>query len=126
MPVEYVPGLAGVPAARSRVCKIDGQAGLLSYRGYDVAQLAEHSTFEEVAFLLLKGQLPSKNELENFIGELRNHRRLKFRIIDLLKTLPEDGHPMGRWSPPCRPSACSIRTRSWTPRSSGGAPRSAS
>jgi len=94
MPVEYVPGLAGVPAARSRVCKIDGQAGLLSYRGYDVTQLAEHSTFEEVAYLLLKGQLPTKQELDGFIGELRNHRRLKFRIIDLLKTLPEDGHPM--------------------------------
>lgn len=94
MPVEYVPGLAGVPAARSKVCKIDGQAGLLSYRGYDVAQLAEHSSFEEVAYLLLKGQLPTRSELEGFIGELRNHRRLKFRIIELLKTLPEDGHPM--------------------------------
>ena len=44
MPVEYVPGLAGVPAARSRVCKIDGQAGTLSYRGYNAADLAEHST----------------------------------------------------------------------------------
>jgi citrate synthase len=94
MPVEYVPGLAGVPAARSRVCKIDGQAGTLSYRGYDVTQLADHSSFEEVAYLLLKGQLPTKPELDGFIGELRNHRRLKFRIIELLKTLPEDGHPM--------------------------------
>ena len=94
MAIEYVPGLAGVPAARSRVCKIDGQAGTLSYRGYDVTQLAEHSSFEEVAYLLLKGQLPTRAELEGFIGELRNHRRLKFRIIELLKTLPEDGHPM--------------------------------
>jgi citrate synthase len=94
MAVEFVPGLAGVPAARSKVGLIDGQAGLLSYRGYDVKLLAEHSTFEEVACLLLKGQMPTRGELDGFIAELRNHRRLKFRIIELLKTLPEDGHPM--------------------------------
>ena len=76
MPVEYVAGLAGVPAARSRVCKVDGQAGVLSYRGYNVADLAAQSTFEEVAYLLLKGQLPTRGELDGFIGELRNHRRL--------------------------------------------------
>src|SRR5690606_5970772 len=94
MTAEYVPGLAGVPAARSKVCLIDGQAGLLSYRGYDVTTLAENSTFEEVAYLLLKGQMPTRSELDGFIGELRSHRQLKFRIIDLIKTLPESGHPM--------------------------------
>ena len=94
MTVEYVPGLAGVPAARSTICLIDGKAGLLSYRGYDVHQLAEHSNYEEVAYLLLKGSLPSKTQLDEFVGELRNHRRLKFRIIEMLKTLPDSGHPM--------------------------------
>lgn len=94
MSLEYVPGLAGVPAARSKICRIDGQAGVLSYRGYDIATLAENSTYEEVAYLLLRGHLPSKSELDEFISELRNHRRLKFRIVDLLKTLPETGHPM--------------------------------
>jgi citrate synthase len=94
MTAEYIPGLADVPVARSKVCEIDGQVGLLSYRGYDIAQLATHSTFEEVAYLLLKGQLPTRVELEGFIAELRNHRRLKFRIIELLKILPEHGHPM--------------------------------
>lgn len=94
MTVEYVPGLAGVPAARSKVCRIDGNAGLLSYRGYDVKILAEHSNFEEVSYLLLKGEMPTRSQLDTFIGELRNHRRLKFRIVELLKTLPEDGHPM--------------------------------
>ena len=94
MTAEFVPGLAGVPAARSKVCFIDGTAGVLSYRGYDVRILAEHSNFEEVSYLLLKGQMPTKAQLDGFIGELRNHRRLKFRIIELLKTLPEDGHPM--------------------------------
>src|SRR5262249_54726572 len=91
---EYVPGLAGVPATRSKVCLIDGNRGILSYRGYSIAQLAEHSSFEEVSFLLLKGHLPSRTELDGFIGELRNHRRLKFRAIELLKILPEGGHPM--------------------------------
>ena len=94
MTVEYVPGLAGVPAARSSVCLIDGQAGLLSYRGYDVTTLAENSNFEEVSYLLLKGQMPTSAELDAFVGELRNHRRLKFRCIDIIKTLPDSGHPM--------------------------------
>jgi citrate synthase len=94
MTVEYVPGLAGVPAARSKICRIDGQAGRLSYRGYSVDQLAEHSNYEEVSYLLLKGKLPTQAELDHFVSELRGHRRLKFRVIELLKTLPEGGHPM--------------------------------
>jgi citrate synthase len=94
MTVEYVPGLAGVPAARSKVCRIDGHAGVLEYRGYSIETLAENSTFEEVAYLLLKGRLPNRTELDGFIAELRNHRRLKFRIVDVIKILPETGHPM--------------------------------
>ncbi len=91
---EYVPGLAGVPATRSRIGLIDGQVGKLQYRGYAIEDLAAHTAFEEVAYLLLKGALPTQGELDGFIGELRSHRRLKFRIVDLLKTLPEGGHPM--------------------------------
>lgn len=94
MTVEYIPGLAGVPAARSKIGFIDGQEGVLSYRGYPIESLAQNSTFEEVAFLLLKGHLPTQAEHDGFIGELRSHRRLKFRIKDLLKCLPESGHPM--------------------------------
>jgi citrate synthase len=94
MTVEYVPGLAGVPAARSTVGLIDGLKGELFYRGYRVQDLAERSTFEEVSYLLLTGRLPTSGELEGFIGELRNHRRLKFRCIELMKTLPDGGHPM--------------------------------
>jgi citrate synthase len=94
MALEFVPGLAGVPAARSKIGLIDGQAGLLSYRGYDVRILAEHSTFEEVAYLLLVGEMPTRAQLDAFIAELRNHRRIKFRIVDLIKTLPDTGHPM--------------------------------
>ena len=57
MTVEYIPGLAGVPATRSRIGLINGQEGKLRYRGYPIEQLAEHSSFEEVSYLLLKGKL---------------------------------------------------------------------
>lgn len=94
MATEFVPGLAGVPAARSKIGLIDGSAGKLFYRGYPVEQLAEHSTFEEVAYLLLKGKLPTSTQLAEFNAHQRNHRRLKFRIIELMKRLPDEGHPM--------------------------------
>jgi citrate synthase len=91
---DYVPGLAGIPAARSSVCLIDGAAGKLQYRGYPAEQLAEHCTFEEVTYLLLFGELPTRPQLESFTAELARERHLKFRIIDVLKQLPESGHPM--------------------------------
>ncbi|NLY94321.1 MAG: citrate synthase [Myxococcales bacterium] len=90
----YVPGLAGVPAARTSVCYLDGNIGKLQYRGYPIEVLAEHCTFEEVTYLLLFGKLPTRNELAAFDAELKSERRLKFRIIDVLKQLPESGHPM--------------------------------
>ena len=91
---DYVPGLAGIPAARSSVCLIDGAAGKLQYRGYPAEQLAEQCTFEEVTYLLLFGELPTRGQLESFGAELARERHLKFRIIDVLKQLPESGHPM--------------------------------
>ncbi len=91
---EYIPGLAGVPAARTSICLIDGSKGKLQYRGYPIEVLSERGTFEEVAYLLLFGKLPTNDQLEGFRNELIAERGLKFRIIDLLKTLPESGHPM--------------------------------
>jgi citrate synthase len=91
---EYVPGLAGVPAARTSVCYLDGNIGKLQYRGYPIEVLAERCTFEEVTYLLLFGKLPTATELSTFDEELKSERRLKFRIIDVLKQLPESGHPM--------------------------------
>lgn len=93
-PAPFVPGLEGVPIAESAVSFVDGQAGRLEYRGISVEQLAEHSSFEEVSYLLLFGQLPTREQLSVFNHELRIHRRLKYRIVDLLKCLPETGHPM--------------------------------
>jgi citrate synthase len=92
--VPYVPGLAGVPAARSSVCFIDGERGRLQYRGYPVEILADRCSYEEVAYLLLFGNLPTELELSGFKVSLAAERRLKFRIVDMLKLFPESGHPM--------------------------------
>lgn len=93
-PPALVPGLEGVPIAESSISHVDGQAGKLEYRGINVERLAEHSTFEETSYLLLFGKLPTEAQLNEFNGDLTHHRRLKYRIADLLKCLPETGHPM--------------------------------
>lgn len=91
---DFMPGLAGVPATKSAVSDVDGQQGLLVYRGIRVEELCRHSTFLETSYLLLFGQLPTHDELQQFQGDLTHHRRVKFRILDLIKCLPENGHPM--------------------------------
>ena len=94
MALELIPGLEGVPIAESAVSFVDGQAGRLEYRGIDIAHLATHSTFEETSCLLLFGKLPTQAEFEEFKVQLSRHRGLKFRIVELIKCLPETGHPM--------------------------------
>ncbi|MGM0578031.1 MAG: citrate synthase [Myxococcota bacterium] len=91
---KLVRGLEGIPCAESDVSFIDGQKGKLYYRGYAIEDLAEHCTYEEVSWLLLYGELPTRDQLEEFDARLRHHRRLKYKIIDVVKTLPEGGHPM--------------------------------
>ncbi len=92
--LEYRPGLADVPAAKSAISFIDGKRARLEYRGIAVETLARESSYEETAWLLLKGDLPTQRELAGFDDELRHHRRLKYKIVDLIKCLPETGHPM--------------------------------
>ena len=94
MSSEYLPGLAGVPATKSNISSIDGEKGILAYRGYDIKQLAEKSTFEETALLLLDGRLPDQAELDDFDLQLREERRLKYKIRTIMKNLPTSGHPM--------------------------------
>ncbi len=91
---EFRPGLADVPVAESAVSFIDGKRARLEYRGIAVETLARESCFEETVWLLLKGTLPTQRELAQFEAELRHHRRIKYKLIDLLKCLPETGHPM--------------------------------
>jgi citrate synthase len=89
-----VRGLEGIPCAESAISRINGTEGKLFYRGYSIEDLAENCTFEETAYLLLYGDLPTPVELAQFDDELRHHRRLKYRILDVIKLLPENGHPM--------------------------------
>jgi len=94
MPHDFMPGLAGVPAARSKISDVDGQAGVLEYRGIRVEELVAKSTFLETSFLLLFTRLPTRLELERFTADITRHRRVKFKIMELIKCLPEQGHPM--------------------------------
>jgi citrate synthase len=91
---DFRPGLADVPVAESAISYIDGQRARLEYRGIAVETLARESCFEETAWLLLKGELPTQRDLATFDHALRHHRRLKYKLIDLIKCLPETGHPM--------------------------------
>ncbi len=91
---EFSPGLAGVPAAKSSISFVNGQTGLLEYRGVRIEELAEHSSFLETTYLLLYDQLPVQTELDRFVADVTQHRRIKYRITDLIKSLPEHGHPM--------------------------------
>ena len=91
---DYLPGLEGVPATKSNISFIDGERGILAYRGYPIESLAEHSTFEETALLLLDGRLPTAQDLAQFDDQLRTNRRVKYNIREMMKSLPPDGHPM--------------------------------
>lgn len=90
----YSPGLAGIPVTESSISSVDGSIGHLEYRGINIEELAEQSSFEEASFLLLYGRLPSENELLDAHEKLRHHRRIKFRIRDMMKCFPESAHPM--------------------------------
>src|SRR5437868_3659636 len=92
--LELRPGLADVPVAESAVSFIDGKRARLEYRGIAVETLARDSCFEETTWLLLKGELPTQRELADFDDRLRHHRRIKYKLKDLIKCLPETGHPM--------------------------------
>jgi citrate synthase len=87
-------GLAGVVAANSGICWIDGDAGVLAYRGIDIHELAEKSTFEECSYLLWFGRLPRRAELEDFSKQLAEARRLDSKVIDLLRSFPQSATPM--------------------------------
>ena len=90
---KLVPGLEGVPIMESQVGFIDGQKGILESGAFP-SRSWRKATYEEVSYLLLWGKLPTRGEMAKFDHDLRTHRRVKYRIIDLMKCLPENGHPM--------------------------------
>jgi citrate synthase len=87
-------GLRNIEVADTRICSIDGENGKLIYRGYDILDLVNHSSFEETAYLLLFGELPSPEGLEDFSSRLREARSIPEPIIRNLKTRPQRAHPM--------------------------------
>ncbi|MDB9510202.1 citrate synthase [Kamptonema animale CS-326] len=91
---DFKPGLEGVPATLSSISYVDGQKGLLEYRGISIEELAAKSSFLETSYLLIWGKLPTKEELAAFEHQIRYHRRVKYRIRDMMKCFPETGHPM--------------------------------
>ena len=89
----YSPGLAGVIAGETEICWVDANAGLM-YRGYDIHEMAEKASFEEVAYLLLKGELPDAGQLAKFAREIAAERALPKAVIDMLRLMPKETHPM--------------------------------
>jgi citrate synthase len=87
-------GLKGILAADSSICLVNGTEGRLLYRGYNIDDLAEHSSFEGVAYLLFKGELPTQTEYDEFQSVLRANTTLPQPVTDFLKSLPTDCNPM--------------------------------
>ncbi len=87
-------GLEGVVAANSGVCWIDGETGVLAYRGIDIHELAERSSFEETAYLLWNGKLPTTAELAEFRDSLAAARELPAAVLEMMKTFPRTATPM--------------------------------
>jgi citrate synthase len=87
-------GLEGIVAAESRISDVNGDKGELIYSGYDIHDLAEHSTFEEVVYLLWHGELPTKTELQNLKQRLSDETSLPTPIQDLIGSIPQKANPM--------------------------------
>ncbi|TLY78663.1 MAG: citrate (Si)-synthase, partial [Gammaproteobacteria bacterium] len=90
----YDPGFGLTAATESRITYIDGDAGVLLYRGYPVEQLAEKSSFMEVAYLLLLGELPSRKQLEGFSGSIRYHTMINETLLRFFNGFHHNAHPM--------------------------------
>ena len=89
-------GLEGIVATNSSICYIDGDQGVLAYRGIDIHELADHSNFEETCYLLWYGKLPTPNELKEFRRQLAEERKLDPAIIELLRSAPKADSAHGR------------------------------
>lgn len=93
-PPEVHEGLEGVVVSASRICLVDGVEGRLLYQGYDIHDLAEHATFEEVAYLLWHGTLPTRAQLDALNRDLRVARALPESVLAVLRMFPRDALPM--------------------------------
>ena len=87
-------GLRGQSAGETALCTVGKSGSGLTYRGYDVSDLAENATFEEVAYLLFKGELPNQQQLDEYKAELKSYRDLPQSLKEVLQRIPADAHPM--------------------------------
>jgi 2-methylcitrate synthase len=87
-------GLRGISAGATSIATVGSEGTSLRYRGYDVTELAEHASFEEVAYLLLYGELPDSSELEGYRDSLRSRRSLPAQLCEVLERIPAGAHPM--------------------------------
>ncbi|HUL71781.1 MAG TPA: citrate synthase [Vicinamibacterales bacterium] len=104
--VTYDPGFGNTGACRSAITFIDGENGILRYRGYDIAELAEKSTFLEVAWLLLYGELPTPSQLRALTTDVTRHTLLHENFRRFFEALPKDAHPM----PVCAAAVAALAT----------------
>ena len=93
--MSYDPAFLNTAACRSSITFIDGERGVLRYRGYDIEELAESSTFLQVAYLLLTGELPNESESKQWANEIYHHTRLHESVKNFMTRFRYDAHPMG-------------------------------
>src|SRR5918998_2700240 len=93
--VTYDPAFTNTASARSSVCYIDGEAGVLEYRGYSIEELCERSSYLEVAYLLIYGELPTQDQLDEWIFEITHHTFVHENIKKFVEGFRYDAHPMG-------------------------------
>ncbi len=91
---EKTGGLAGVSAGETALCTVGKEGAGLTYRGYDIYDLVDNASFEEVAYLLLYGKLPSRAELDAYVAKLKTMRGLPDQVKQVLEMIPADSHPM--------------------------------
>ncbi|PJC70841.1 MAG: citrate (Si)-synthase, partial [Zetaproteobacteria bacterium CG_4_8_14_3_um_filter_59_5] len=92
--LTYDPGFRSTASCQSAITYIDGDKGTLLYRGYPIEQLAEHCSFDEVAHLLMHGELPSAEELAGFRKDIRDHNLLHDQVLSFYRGFRRDAHPM--------------------------------
>ena len=92
--VTFDPGYVSTGSCESQITYIDGENGILRHRGYDIADLAENATFNEVSYLLINGELPTVEELHTFSDEIRHHTLLDEDFKSQFNVFPRDAHPM--------------------------------
>jgi citrate synthase len=93
--MSYDPAFKNTASTKSNITFIDGDKGILRYRGYPIQELAEHCTYLEVAYLILNGELPDQSQLDNWINEITFHTLVHENIKQLIDGFRYDAHPMG-------------------------------